>query len=89
MIRVDKKGRFGSGRQTGEVWIGSTKKGGLGGVDKQEVWVGSTKKGRFGSGRQKGEVWLGSRDELNILDPSLLNPFVEIRIAMIFRSKRS
>ena len=41
--------------------------------------MGSTKKGRFGSGRQKGEVWLGSRDELNILDPSLLNPFVEIQ----------
>lgn len=80
MGRVDKQERFGSGR---------LKRGGLGGVDKQEVWVGSTKKGRFGTGRQKGEVWLGSRDELNILDPSLLNPFVEIRIAMIFRSKRS
>ena len=99
MGRVDKQERFGSSRlkrrglggvdKKGEVWVGSTKRGGLGGVDKQEVWVGSTKKGRFGSGRQKGEVWLGSRDELNILDPSLLNPFVEIRIAMIFRSKRS
>ena len=41
--------------------------------------MGSTKKGRFGSGRQKGEVWLGSRDELNVLDPSLLTPFVEIQ----------
>ena len=70
MGRVDKQERFGSGR---------LKRGGLGGVDKQEVWVGSTKKGRFGSGRQKGEVWLGSRDELNILNPSLLNPFVEIQ----------
>lgn len=78
LIRVDKKGRFGSGRQTGEVWIGSTKKGrfgwgrqtgGLGRVDKKgEVWVGSTK--RWG---------LARRDELNILDPSLLNPFVEIQ----------
>ena len=58
---------------------GRLKRGGLGGVDKQEVWVASTKKGRFGSGRQKGEVWLGSRDELNILDQSLLNPFVEIQ----------
>ena len=74
MGRVVKQERFGSGR---------LKRGGLGRVDKKgEVW-------RFGSGRQKGEVWLGSRDELNILDPSLLNPFVEIRIAMIFRSKRS
>ena len=54
LIRVDKKGRFGSGRQTGEVWIGLTKKGrfgwgrqtgGLGRVDKKgEVWVGSTKR---------------------------------------------
>ena len=89
MGRVDKQERFGSSRlkrgglggvdKKGEVWVGSTKRGGLGGVDKQEVWVGSTKKGRFGSGRQKGEVWLGSRDELNILDPSLLNPFVEIQ----------
>ena len=60
--------------------MGSTKKGRFGwGRQKGEVWVGSTKKGRFGSGRQKGEVWLGSRDELNILDPSLLNPFVEIQ----------
>ena len=72
LIRVDKKGRFGSGRQTGEVWIGSTKKGrfgwgrqtgGLGRVEKKgEVW-------RFGSGRlkrgglggvDKQEVWVGS-----------------------------
>ena len=37
--RVVKQERFGSGR---------LKRGGLGGVDKQEVWVGSTKKGRFG-----------------------------------------
>ena len=66
-----------------------TNRRGLGRVDKKgtfgsdrpkgKVRVESTKKGTFGSGRQKGEVWLGSRDELNVLDPSLLTPFGEIQ----------
>ena len=38
---VDKQGRFGSGRQTGKVWVGLTNRRGLGRVDKQK---------RFGSG---------------------------------------
>ena len=60
LIRVDKKGRFGSGRQTGEVWVGSTKKGRFRWSRQiEEVWVGLTnrrglgrvdKQERFGSG---------------------------------------